>query len=125
SGRRGPVTRFTLPSEVAPMLDRRAFLGSAAAASVAALRFPTLPVAVSRDPILPPAPALPSFALEQATLAGLQQGMQSRKWTARALTELYVARIEALDPQVRSVLEINPDAAAQADQLDAERRAKK
>jgi amidase len=106
------------------MLDRRAFLQSTAAAGVAAAGLPGLTPS-RRAPVLPPPGDLPAFELEEVTIAALQEGMKAGKWSARALTEIYIARIEALDPAVRSVLEINPDAAAMADQLDAERKAKK
>src|SRR3954468_10431950 len=70
------------------------------------------------------APAPPTFDLEEATIADLQQRMQSGRETARSLTEKYIARIERIDrsgPTLRSVLELNPDALAIADRLDAER----
>ena len=60
-------------------------------------------------------------------LAELQQRMASGRLTARALTQAYLDRIDALDrrgPTLRSVIETNPDALALADALDAERRAK-
>lgn len=69
-----------------------------------------------------------SFELEEVTIAELQQGMKSGKYTARQIVEKYLARIEAIDkngPKINSVLEINPDALAIADQLDKERRAGK
>ncbi len=65
------------------------------------------------------------FALEEASIATLQQRMQSGQETARSLTEQYLARIEAVDrtgPTLRSVIEINPDALTIAEGLDAERR---
>src|SRR5262249_29485625 len=71
----------------------------------------------------PPRPA--AFTLEEATIADLQQRMTSGRETARSLVEQYVARIDAIDrngPALRSVLEVNPDALAIADRLDAERR---
>lgn len=73
----------------------------------------------------PPAPA--PFELEEATIAQLQERMQSGRATARSLAEQYIARIEAIDrggPALRSVLELNPDALDIADQLDAERKAR-
>jgi amidase len=106
------------------MIDRRTFLEStAAAAGLSGLSglFPRSPAPAAP----PPSHTLLAFRLEEATIAQLQEGMKAGTWTARGLTELYIARIEALDPQVRSVLEINPDAGATADQVDAERRAKK
>ena len=70
----------------------------------------------------PPAP--PPFDLEEATIAQLQERMQSGRATARSLAAQYIARIEAVDrggPALRSVLELNPDALDVADRLDAER----
>ena len=72
-----------------------------------------------------PAPA--PFDLQEATIADLQQRMQSGRESARSLVDKYIARIEAVDrsgPSLHSVLEINPDAAAIADRLDSERRSR-
>lgn len=68
--------------------------------------------------------AAPAFPFEEATVADLQARMQAGRLTARALAEAYLARIRALDDRTRAVLETNPDALAQADALDAERKAK-
>jgi amidase len=71
-----------------------------------------------------PSPQAP-FDLEEATIAVLQQRMQSGQETSRSLVDKYLARIEAVDrsgPALRSVIEINPDAPTIADQLDAERK---
>jgi len=73
------------------------------------------------------APTTRPFDLEEATIADLQQRMQSGRETARSLVEKYLARIEAIDrqgPSLRSVIETNPDALTIADALDAERRAR-
>jgi amidase len=67
----------------------------------------------------------PAFDLEEATIADLQQRMQSGRETARSLVEKYVARIDAIDrngPALHSVLELNPEALAIADRLDSERK---
>jgi len=51
--------------------------------------------------------------------------MRSGRWTARDLTELYLGRIEALNrsgPELRAVIETNPDALEIADGLDRARR---
>jgi amidase len=72
-------------------------------------------------------PAGPAFDLEEATIAGLQQRMQSGQETARSLVEKYLARIDAIDksgPALRSVIEVNPEALAIADRLDAERKSR-
>lgn len=68
------------------------------------------------------------FALSEATLEQLQQGLRSGKWTSRSLVEQYLARIERLDrqgPTLKSVIEINPDALKLADTADRERQAGK
>jgi amidase len=70
-------------------------------------------------------PALEAFELEEMSIAQMQKGMESGRYTARSLVEKYLQRIEEVDkngPAVNAVLEINPDALAIADQLDRERR---
>ena len=74
----------------------------------------------------PSAQAPAAFPLEEATAAQLQEWMVSGRYTARQIVELYLQRIEAVDrrgPELRSVIEINPDALAIADTLDGERKA--
>ena len=74
-----------------------------------------------------PAQTPARFDLEEATIADLQQRMQSGRDTARSLVEKYLARIDQIDrngPSLHSVLETNPDALTIADALDAERRSR-
>jgi amidase len=59
------------------------------------------------------------------TVQQLQDAMVSGRYTSHRLVELYTARINAMDrqgPELRSVIELNPDALTIADALDAERR---
>jgi len=66
------------------------------------------------------------FELDEATIADLQDGMKSGKFTALSLVEKYTARIERVDksgPRLNSVIEMNPDAQSIAEALDTERRA--
>ena len=65
----------------------------------------------------------PSVNVEEIDIQTLQAWMSSGKATARQLVEAYSARIAELDGRLHSVLEINPEALAIADQLDAERAA--
>lgn len=68
-----------------------------------------------------------AFELDEITVGDLQNGMQSGKWTARAIAEKYLARIAEVDksgPAVNSVIETNPDALEIAEALDRERREK-
>lgn len=69
----------------------------------------------------------PAFDLEEATVAGLQRRMDTGQDTSRSLVDKYLARIAAIDaagPALHSVIELNPDAPAIADALDAERKAR-
>jgi len=66
-----------------------------------------------------------AFALEETTIAQLQDAMKAGRLTSRAITQAYLDRIAALDrqgPSLRAVLATNPDALTIADGLDAERR---
>ena len=66
------------------------------------------------------------FVLNEVTVDILQQKMQSKELTARAITELYLKRIAEIDksgPCLNSVIEINPDALTIADAMDWERAA--
>jgi len=78
--------------------------------------------------VFAPQPAPPAnFPLEEATAAQLQDWMSSGRYTSRQLTEMYLKRIEEIDrsgPALHAVIEVNPDALAIADGLDAERKAK-
>ena len=72
------------------------------------------------------APNAAPFALDEVTIAQLQDGMVSGRYTSRRLVELYTERINAIDrqgPALRSIIELNPDALSIADSLDAERKA--
>ena len=84
-------------------------------------RFAAAAAIVSAQPLRPA-----TFDLEEATVADLQRRMDTRQETSRTLVDKYLAHIDAIDrngPALHSVLELNPDAGAIADALDAERRA--
>jgi amidase len=84
-------------------------------------------LALQQTPPAPAAPAGSPFPLEEMTAAQLQDAMTSGRSTARQIAELYLRRIEEIDrrgPELRSVIEVNPDALTIADALDAERKAK-
>ena len=68
----------------------------------------------------------PAFAFEEATVAQLQAGMAAGSFDSHALTQAYLDRIAALDdagPMLGAVIELNPQALAEADARDAERAA--
>jgi amidase len=61
-----------------------------------------------------------------ASIASLQSRMHSRRLTSRELVEIYLQRIRFIDEKLdlRSVLQLNPDARRIASELDRERRQK-
>ena len=63
-----------------------------------------------------------AFDVDEATVADAQAAMASGGLTSRALTEIYLARIDAVDPTLHSILETNPEALEIADAMDTERR---
>src|SRR5207247_7481003 len=71
-----------------------------------------------------PAAAAPSN-LNEMTVAQMQAAMASNQLSSLDLVNYYLARIKTLDqagPTVNSVIEVNPDAKAIAQSLDAERK---
>jgi len=73
----------------------------------------------------PADPAFRAFLFEEATIADLQEQMAAGTLTSRKLVQAYLNRIAVVDqagPTLNSVIEINPDALAEADRLDRERR---
>ena len=102
-------------------LRRRDFLAmSAVGGALAAVSAAGCTVSVSDDAS---AEGHSDFALEETTVAELQLLMESEQLTAREIVESYLGRIEAVDDDLRSVLEANPDALEIAEALDEERRA--
>ncbi|KAL7118574.1 hypothetical protein ACP275_02G011400 [Erythranthe tilingii] len=63
------------------------------------------------------------FEIEEATIEGVQRAFSDNKLTSRELVDYYLDRIESLNPVLRSVIEVNPDAVAEAERADSERRA--
>ncbi|WP_426585595.1 amidase [Mucilaginibacter sp. R-33] len=64
------------------------------------------------------------FELSEITIADLQQKMQSKQFTSRLITELYLKRIDQIDKKgimLNSVIELNKDALNMADAMDRER----
>ncbi|KAL3621358.1 hypothetical protein CASFOL_036270 [Castilleja foliolosa] len=62
------------------------------------------------------------FTIEEATIEDVRREFTENKLTSRQLVEYYLNRIEILNPVLRSVIEVNPDALAQAEVADSERR---
>ena len=112
---------------------RRDFVRGSLAAGFAGLANPSsLAASVTEREPANAAPAAPwriaPFELAEATIADLQAGIKSGKWTAEGIAQQYLARMDEVDsagPAIRSVLERNSDALAIARERDAERKAGK
>ena len=105
-------------------MKRREFLQYGVKGSGMALAAAALP-GVAGECRPSPSAGFASRDPEELTISQMQEGMQSGKFSARSLAEMYLARIEKLDkhgPAINSIIEINPDALAIADTLDDERR---
>jgi amidase len=104
---------------------RRTLLKAGVAGGALAAAGPLAPSSASAAAETASSPG--SFELEEATLSQLQAGLQSGQHTAVSLVEAYLSRIEELNlkgPELRAVIEVNPDAHAIAEALDAERKEK-
>lgn len=110
-------------------MDRRDFVRLGAVAGVMAARGKALGAETlddyTRSPGVNDKYGISPFELEEATIADLQAGMSSGRMTSHSITERYIVRIEELNrrgPNLRHVLEVNPDALNIADSLDQERK---
>lgn len=68
-------------------------------------------------------PEFSSFELNETSAKELQQKMESGVLTSETICKKYLERIELVDPLLKSVIELNPDALEIARKLDKERTA--
>ena len=102
------------------MHDRREFLKSGVTGLAVAAIFGNVKAeanAISGDELFP--------ELVETTITELQAKMRTGQLTSRRIVEMYIARIREIDPKLRSVIQVNPEAIAIADQMDRERKRKK
>lgn len=122
-------------------IDRRAFVARSLAAGVA-LAVPAACAEPAKSDVLtvrqagdtslsniPVAAGVPANdELFELTVADARGRMEKGALTSHALTQRYLSRIDAMDkkgPGVNAIIELNPDALAIADAMDAERKAGK
>jgi amidase len=116
-------TRANRVDRTANKTTRRRFLEASLQVGAASLALPAL----ERTAFGEPAQQSEIFELSEVTIAALQDGMKSGKFTSRSLLELYLGRIASIDgqgPVLNSVIELNPEAGSIADHMDAERESK-
>jgi amidase len=108
-------------------LSRRGFVKSGLLGGLAAAALPTLTFAEKSFVSSAAHSNILSFELEEKRISELAEGMASGKYTARSIVEDYLDRIEDIDrdgPNLRSIIELNPEAIDIADILDEERKKK-
>ncbi len=69
-----------------------------------------------------------TFDLDEATISSLIKKLDSGTYSSEQLVKLYLKRINNVDksgPQLNAIIEINPDAAQIAKQMDSERKSGK
>ncbi len=106
--------------------SRRGFLKTGLAGGAAAV-LPSVSFAKRTPSPLRSRDEVEPSELDEVTLAELQEGMKSGKYTARSLAEHYMQRVEDIDkngPALNSIIELNPDALEIAEALDKEREEK-
>ena len=104
-------------------MHRRRFLQSTLLTGIASVVEPSLARADSERTT----DRIAAFEFEETTIEGLQSRMRSGELGARKIAEKYLERISTVDkhgPSINSVIELNPDAVAIADELDKERKVK-
>lgn len=114
--------------KINPVMQRRNFLKTG---SLAGLTLTTLAAAscnlvspVKKQNEAPNTEKADDFVLNEVTINILQQKMQSKEYTSRSITELYLKRINEIDkngPKLNAVIELNKDALKIADAMDKER----
>ncbi|KAI3441235.1 PLCXc domain-containing protein [Psidium guajava] len=65
----------------------------------------------------------PQFTFPEATIQSIHLAFAQNRLTSRQLVNFYLGQIQALNPSLRCVLEVNPDALDQADEADRLRAA--
>nr|GMC78312.1 putative amidase C869.01 [Ipomoea batatas] len=66
-----------------------------------------------------------AFRIEEATIDELRAAFKHKQLSSRQLVEFYLEEIKKLNPVLKGVIEVNPDALVQADRADYERKANK
>ena len=66
-----------------------------------------------------------SFVMEEANIKDIQWTFSQNKLVSRQLVDFYLHQIEALNPELCNVIEVNPDAREQTDKANAEIKSNK
>ena len=112
-----------MSSDETESMSRRSFVaGALASSAMVAGGGASWPAVLSRTMHSRPTGHVSDGSVEEQTIGQLQEAMRRGAISSREIVEAYRARIGTLDHDLHAVLELNPDASAIADALDAERR---
>lgn len=64
----------------------------------------------------------PAFTVVEASIPSMQQALEEGRVSSRQLVEQYLQRIALYEEKLNATLSVNPNALAEADRLDGERR---
>ena len=109
-------------------MDRRNFLKNS---SLAGVTLTSIGMASCNDIVntsFPQNTFIDNFELNEISINQLQKKMQDGVLSSKAITQLYLNRIDAIDkkgPALHSVIELNPDALGIAEAMDKERKESK
>jgi amidase len=108
-------------------MDRRKFLRSGSLTGIGLTTAGGWQLALRSHQSQNPDPvnATRTLDLEEITVTELQNRMQSGEQSSVSITKAYIERIEQIDrngPRLNSIIELNPDAIAIAENLDKERK---
>ena len=111
-------------------MNRRKFLRNTSVAGLAATTIASTTFQASANPISDNSSPdfKDDFELNEVTIDELQQKMKDGKLNSKAITKMYLKRIEEIDkngPTINSVIEVNADAMMIAEEMDKERKAGK
>ncbi|MFN2521607.1 MAG: amidase, partial [Candidatus Limnocylindria bacterium] len=67
----------------------------------------------------------PQFTVVEATIPQMQQALREHRVTSHELVQQYLTRIAMYEDRLNAAMYVNPNAFAEADQLDRERAAGK
>ncbi|SKB93057.1 amidase [Dyadobacter psychrophilus] len=104
-------------------MKRRNFVRLASAAGITTVAFPFFQC--KSNPAGQEKQEHSEFALAEMTVAQMQEQMKNGTLSSHSITKHYLDQIASLDqdgPKIKAVIEINPDALALADAMDAERK---
>ncbi len=113
---------FVIPESRVGLSGTHPLISKAASAALVCLS--ALLLAACQTTTLPEAPSLEDLDFNEATVAELQADMETGFVTSETLVRWYLRRIEDLNtegPELRAIIEVNPDAISTARALDAER----